>query len=265
MSQQELVRAGDAHRRLLVKEGISPETFDLYDAKLFLDGVFQTPSPTRQQYRGALDLLGQDSVFSSIINSVLVDPALTQEVASRSFIHSTGMVRINLLATDKYQFRLHVWDDVAEDPHDHVYNFASIVKSGAVRTDLFMPSRSNKGLDVGEFTITSQKASSKPEVNYVRGTRLAVLSPPEGIVLQSGTPPYTMGNRVTHRVRNDPETVTLNLRGAPVKDTATFFMNEANYRSNLTTSPVDITKSLTRVLSIIGNKANGIKGKPTYI
>jgi hypothetical protein len=246
--------------KLIVKEGISPETFDLSDAQFLLDSVFATPHPTRQQYKTAVGILSQPLVLSSVITSVLSDSALLRQVSSRSFRHPIGMERITLLATDRYQLRIHTFPpelslEGDENPHKHLYDFAAVTIVGATTHDIFTQTHGDHGIPAGEIRITAASGLQDLQYNMRGGTRLLQVSPPEGFPMPSGTEPYSMGHNATHRLRrgnsNRKLAATLNLRGPDLSDRSSSFLVGSKDIPGSTTTPMDAAGRLAQIVSII--------------
>lgn len=186
----------------------------------------------------------------------MTDPEELKQIALRSFGHSTGMERIELVSQDQFNLRLHFWmpgsgEPFTEDPHNHTYNFGSKVLSGVLVSDLFK--QGDEGTNMNMFQIVSQNTQVKPTPELMGRAKLQQKSPPQGIFLSDRDPAYTMSHDVIHRVRQeDPQSpiITLNLRGRAVKDSSTFFRDVMT--QNVDPNPIQV--DVENRLSLLRNK-----------
>lgn len=241
---------------LVKAENLHPEKMSLRDTQLVLDDLFSMGTPTRTQYRTVIGHLGRPDVLSSIISSTVADPMLLEEIGKRSFLHNNGMERINLLSTDLYNLRLHIWwqgtqNGMVEDPHDHVYNFASQVVYGKLVNDLYTRSREGEPVDI--FEVATVKAGVVPVVSQIGEGHLRQAYPGNGFLISDAMNPYTMGKTAVHKLTADPNdtVITLNLRGPDERVTTNFFTYQNSDHLPPKNAGIDVSESLMRVLSLL--------------
>ncbi len=237
-----------ASDRLALLEEANGNRLDLPTIQEFLKITLPPKGEAnREQVRDILETVGRPDNLVKLTTSLLSDP--DQLDSLEAFGHSLGMDRIHLAAHNQFTLRLHFWtpkdEEYAEDPHNHGYNFGSKILSGVLTTDLFIPG--SNGIPMGEYQIDSQTSKEKPKPTFITEARLETLTSPEGVVLTSHDPSYTMRHTAFHRIRKtDPDEpiITLNLRGGAVKQRTTFFRNYTMPRPNLESTNVDVEKRL---------------------
>ena len=226
----------------------------------FLRAVLsQEEQQARNQARHVIDAIGQPQRLSKILDSILADPKKLEQIALKSFGHSTGMERIELASDGQCSLRLHFWmpgkgESFTEDPHDHTYNFSSKVLSGVLVTDLF--TQGDEGVNMDMFKIDSQNTQQKPTPKLIGDTKLQLISPPQGIFLSEHDPAYTMSHNTVHRVRQGSQQkpiITLNLRGVAVKGQSNFFRDKEMHVADPTPTQIDIESRLSLLRHIITN------------
>lgn len=237
---------------LSLQEKSNKGRLDLVTLQSFLSKVLpEEGQPTREQMSNVIDALGQPHRLDKIVQSILADHEQLEQIALRSFGHSTGMERVELVSQGQFSLRLHFWmpgngEPFTEDPHSHTYNFGSKVLSGLLVTDLFKQG-GEEGANMNMFQIASQNTQQKPKPEFMGTARLQLISSPQGIFLSNRDSTYTMSHNVIHRVRQgDPQSpiITLNLRGGAVKDRSTFFRDEMTQGVSPTSIQVDVESRL---------------------
>jgi hypothetical protein len=90
-------------------------------------------------------LAGADAV-AELVSTVLSDETRLQAVASNSYRHTNGFLKIVLLASAEFKLRLHLWmrsardsRDRPEDIHNHRWDFATHILAGSYRYQQFEP------------------------------------------------------------------------------------------------------------------------------
>jgi len=206
------------------------------------------------QMRDALDVIVQPQGLRGVIQSILGNPEEMKRISQKSYRHITGMERLELASEGGYGLRVHYWmprdrEVFTEDPHSHIYNFASKVMSGVLITDLF--TEGEDGDDMDMYRIGSQNSKLAPIPEFVGKTRLKAITPSGGILLSDSNPSYTMTNEVIHRTRQgDPSVpiITLNLRGSDVKDRSTFYREPGVQKPTLPVVQIDVARRLNLLL-----------------
>lgn len=225
-------------------------TFDLATVEQYLTGVLPAEGFLHaDQVKKVLDALSRPDRLQQLVESILRSEEQLAQLAQNSFGHVTGMERIQLARVRGSTLRLHLWmpgsELLTEDPHNHTYNFGSKVLSGPLVTDLF--TQSSEGISMDGFEIASQNSEEKPIPTPIGEAYLEPHSGPSGIILTNRNGAYTMPHTTIHRIRQvDPDApiITLNLRGENVKETSTFFRDEANPTGDFRPVRVDTERRL---------------------
>lgn len=96
------------------------------------------------------------------LRSLLSDPAALSVVASRSYRHGNGFLKIVLHRSRALSLRLHIQDGSAEENvHDHRWTFASTVLTGALEHDLFHDVAPGRGLRFDEWRYVRDAHSAQ--------------------------------------------------------------------------------------------------------
>jgi len=213
----------------------------------------QKGSPTRDQIRKVLKVVGDPTILGSIVDSILNNPEELEKLSSTSMRHPIGMERITLATTGGYDLRFHLWfpdSDIefAEDQHDHVASFGSTGVSGEIATDIFV---ARDGDYINMYRINSSTTDTQLTPTLVGQRNLERISPPEGIIFVPDTV-YTMAHGVIHKARfgdsNEP-IVRLNLRSKPAKQQSSFFRETLLDGGNQEPSPIDVEQRLSFIQS----------------
>jgi hypothetical protein len=97
----------------------------------------------------ALVLRGDPGLLRAALAELRGDPRLLNEVAGRSYWHANGFAKVVLHAGDAFGVRLHIWPANhppgrgdrprvgGENPHNHRWDFASLLLTGTLREAQF--------------------------------------------------------------------------------------------------------------------------------
>lgn len=153
---------------------------------------------------------------ASTVEALLGDSASLDDVASRSYAHPNGFRKLVIaLAEDGTKLRVHRWpqgDAETSNVHNHRWAFASAIVAGRVRSAL---------LAIGEKGETVERYRFEPSHPGGRYT----LSPAGTGALSTTSvaefgpgSTYALSAEQLHRVRADPNTLSLVLSGPSERD-----------------------------------------------
>ncbi|WP_405643910.1 hypothetical protein [Streptomyces uncialis] len=155
--------------------------------------------------------------LSDTYGSGLLRPAAPEAVA-----HPNGFVKLPLAvaADDGSRLFLHVWLTGVGDPHvhNHRWDFASSVLSGTLHNTLVETAAMPPGADeegAGLLAVRHRPCTGGFRFATTGAQRVRVTRE-ETVVMGRGTS-YRQAARILHRVRAEPDTMTLVARGAPVR------------------------------------------------
>jgi hypothetical protein len=150
-----------------------------------------------------------------LIDAFINDSQLMHDLSRRTYRHSNGFDRIELLSSTHSEFglRLHVWwgdeDAEKEHIHGHPWDFASRILVGILRVEQFIESASGDIFEVSEY----DRPDGRPTYR-LRHVGTATLRRILSVALPAGTA-YSADHELLHRVWTDPgkPTVSLMLHG----------------------------------------------------
>ena len=107
------------------------------------DRFHQSAANLAELRRTATELRDSPDVLRSSLQRLDHDDASLEVIASRSYAHPNGFIKIVLYLGGGYGVRLHVWRPEPPDygadtnPHGHRWEFASWVVVGGLREEIF--------------------------------------------------------------------------------------------------------------------------------
>lgn len=111
----------------------------LHQLEQQLDRYFEQHAAASQQLANLLGNECQPQKLVALLEQLINSPTLLKQVASRSYQHGNGFLKVVLL--DKgYKLRLHVWHQgkkCEENIHNHRWSFASTVVAGTLRSEIW--------------------------------------------------------------------------------------------------------------------------------
>ena len=134
-----------------------------------------------------------------LLQALLADADSLQTVATRSYVHGNGFVKVVLLDEHGYKLRLHIWfagSACEENIHDHRWSFASHVLVGTLNSEIWVDDVQGQVLPEFRYAAaTANSAAGKQAVGHCR------LSLQQHCQYGAGSS-YVMPKLVLHRIIN---------------------------------------------------------------
>jgi len=203
------------------------------DVSRLLDGSVDSSRRTR----ALADFAYTRDQLNPLIRRVLADREYLAAVARRSYFHANRFEKIVLAWVGDFgpKLRLHIWQSEEFETsglhiHDHAWDFASIVLSGALETETYR--RASSGEAYYHY-IVPNRANSRRKAELV--TSSAKLRCAETRCIETREL-YSLNCDVLHRTapRNPGLTVTLLLQGPHVRNTTNAFLQGIIQKSRIT-------------------------------
>ncbi len=183
------------------------------------------PDPAR-----VLAILRDTLSLRHLLESITTDPQRLSTCADASYRHPNGFDKIVLASPSDSPLKmvLHLWngDEEADDGHihNHRWNFASIVLSGALQLELYKPDSTGYG-----YSKMKYKPLTEVRAYQLRPSGLMKASAQAAATLAAGST-YTWAAKLLHRAWALPgqNTLTLIVQGPPIRKRTTVLVDSVN-------------------------------------
>lgn len=191
---------------------------ELGKAALAISCMLSAPHPDESTAAGLLQQLISCAAFRSGIEGILTDAEEIRRVASSSQNHPNEFRKIPLLVgVNSEKLTLHRWCTPQEkskpDPHNHRWNFSSVVLAGAIESQVFTVDKM-----VGDDTHTEFEYASSGGSQFYKLSKLGNvhLRPHSKSSYEAVTSYSQLGCDVHDARAVRTGTVSLVLRGSPI-------------------------------------------------
>lgn len=130
--------------------------------QVVLDAFFQSSPDANWELAEILAQFFAEEQLINLIQQLLKDDCALAEIASRSYQHGNGFLKVVLLE-QCYKLRLHIWfpgHACEENIHDHRWSFASYIAAGQLNSEIWCDDA--QGLTFQEFEYHAATSTHAP-------------------------------------------------------------------------------------------------------
>ena len=163
-----------------------------------LDQQFKTEQDANQALANWLQQQFSSSQLIHFIRQLIADEQVLAEVASRSYQHGNGFLKVVLLDRG-YKLRLHIWfagESCEENIHDHRWSFASLVLAGQLKSEIWRDDAQGQTFKSYQYHAATQQHA--PFKQAVADSHLML----DQVQICKAGDSYIMPKRKLHRIIN---------------------------------------------------------------